>query len=149
MVTMSAPSRLHDITLAHIGGKTGARASAHNVHNNARDLGHTGKAEIFLHEREARAAGCRHRFRARKGSPDDGSQAGNFVFHLNEGAPRGRQSVRHDLADLSGRGNGIPRKKAAPGSERAFDDGLIALQQELASSTFRGDQNGSFLHDVK
>ena len=142
---MSAPSRLHHIPLAHIGGETGARTPTHDVHNNARDFGHAGKAEVFLHEREAWTAGCGHRFDAREGGPDGRSKAGDLVFHLGEGPPCCRQSVRHDLTDFGGGGNGISGKETTPGSERAFDDGFIALQQELTSSSFRWDQDAEIL----
>ena len=86
IVAMAAPARLHQVGLRRPGRHAGGRAAAHDIDDDARDLGAGGVAEIFLLERKSRTAGRGHGFDAAHRSADHRRHRGDFVFHLHEHA---------------------------------------------------------------
>ncbi len=57
---------------------------------------------------------------------DDGSHAGNLVFHLDEFAATW-EFTGQDLSHLGGRGDGVARIKTTSGGDSAPADGVVPL----------------------
>ena len=111
----------------------------HDIDDDAGDLGDAGKAQVFLHEGKPRAAGGGHGLDSGQGSADDRAHGGDFVLHLDEGAPQSREAPAHGLADLGGRRDGVARKEAAARGQGSLHHGFIALEQHRATGFIIGN----------
>jgi hypothetical protein len=98
VIPMGTPAGLHDVALRRARGQSRARPRAHDIDDHARDLGVGRVADMFLHEREPRAAGGGHGLLAGQGGAEDRSHGGELVLHLHEDTAERRQERRHGLA---------------------------------------------------
>src|SRR5579872_2806600 len=126
---MRPPARLHHIGLRREGGKTGRRAAALYVDEDAGRLGHCGVADVFCHEGEARPGGHGESLGSSPNRPLQSNGGREFVFHLNEGSADGWYSCGEAFDNFRGRRDGISCSKSRTGSERTFAAGMVAIDE--------------------
>ena len=114
-------------------GSPRRRTAALYIINDAGQFTHDSKAEVFLHQGEARTAGCRKGFLPSKGSPAQGSHGADFIFHLDIDTAVTGQFLGSSLSDFRTRGNRIARIETSTGSDGAGHHGIIAFHKFLDS----------------
>ena len=129
VIAVGSPAGLHHIALRGPRGQARRRSAALHVDDDARYLGHDGKADGFLHERESRPARCRHCLCARQRRPDHGAEAADLVFHLDETAADSRKALGEALGDLRGWRDGIAGEEAKPSVECGLGADFVALKE--------------------
>ena len=135
---MSSP--LHHLEVVSLFGSdvSEPRPAAHDVDDDAGELGAGQVGDAFLHQAYSRARGRGQHANTGRGCAVCHLDGGDLAFRLEEDSSDLRHHIGCSLGDLAGRSNRIAEECPAPGPDCPFDYGHISRKHPF-HCTLAGD----------